>query len=106
MQAADVLLLLHGDDEWCSEYIPSKMYEYFWMGRPIWAITHRNPQMNLLLEERHAYISAADDTSSIDQTLERLWLDWQQQNLAPLAWQPIGVDQAAKRILQLVAGFQ
>jgi hypothetical protein len=36
----------------------------------------------------------------------RLWLDWQEQNLAPLAWQPIGVDQAAKRILQLVAGFQ
>jgi hypothetical protein len=60
--------------------------------------------MNQLLEERHAYISAADDTSSIDQTLERLWLDWQQQNLAPLAWQPTGVDQAAKRILQLVAG--
>ena len=103
LQAADVLLLLHGDDEWCSEYIPSKMYEYFWMGRPIWAITHRNPQMNQLLAERHAYISAADDTSSIDQTLERLWLDWQEQNLAPLAWQPIGVDQAAKRILQLVA---
>ncbi len=103
MQVADVLLLLHGDDEWCSEYIPSKMYEYFWMGRPIWAITHRNPQMNQLLAERHAYISAADDTSSIDQTLEQLWLDWQQQNLAPLAWQPIGVDQAAKRILELVA---
>jgi len=79
------------------------MYEYFWMGRPIWAITHRNPQMNQLLAERDAYISAADDTSSIDQTLERLWLDWQKQNLAPLAWQPIGVDQAAKRILQLVA---
>ena len=103
MQAADVLLLLHGDDEWCSEYIPSKMYEYFWMGRPIWAITHRNPQMNQLLEERHAYISAADDTASIHQTLERLWLDWQAKKLAPLAWKPIGVDQAAKRILQLVA---
>jgi glycosyltransferase involved in cell wall biosynthesis len=102
MQAADVLLLLHGDDEWCSEYIPSKMYEYFWMGRPIWAITHRNPQMNQLLADRHAYISAADDTSSIDQTLERLWLDWQQQNLVPLAWQPIGVDQAAAQILRLV----
>jgi glycosyltransferase involved in cell wall biosynthesis len=102
MQAADVLLLLHGDDEWCSEYIPSKMYEYFWMGRPIWAITHRNPQMNQLLAERHAYISAADDASSIDQTLERLWLDWQQQNLAPLSWQPIGVDQAARKILSLL----
>jgi len=102
MQAADVLLLLHGDDAWCAEYIPSKMYEYFWMGRPIWAITHLNPQMNTLLAERNAYISMADDTASIDQTLERIWLDWQQKNLTPLTFKPIGVDQAARQILSLV----
>jgi len=102
MQAADVLLLLHGDDAWCAEYIPSKMYEYFWMGRPIWAITHLNPQMNALLAERNAYLSAADDAASIDQTLERIWLDWQQKNLMPLTFKPIGVDQAAQRILQFV----
>jgi hypothetical protein len=106
MQASDVLLLLHGDDEWCAEYIPSKMYEYFWMGRPIWAITHRNPQMNALLAERNAYISAADDAASIDQTLEHIWLDWKQKNLLQLAWKPIGVDQAAQRILQLVESIQ
>jgi len=102
MQAADVLLLLHGDDAWCAEYIPSKMYEYFWMGRPIWAITHLNPQMNALLAERNAYISTADDAASIDQTLERIWLDWQQKNLMQLAFKPIGVGQAAQRILQFV----
>jgi hypothetical protein len=102
MKTSDVLLLLHGDDEWCAEYIPSKMYEYFWMGRPIWAITHRNPQMNALLAERNAYISAADDTASIDQTLEQIWLDWQQKSLMQLAWKPIGVEQAARQILSLV----
>ena len=102
MQAADVLLLLHGDDAWCAEYIPSKMYEYFWMGRPIWAITHLNPQMNALLAERNAYISTADDAASIDQTLGRIWLDWQQKNLIPLVFKPIGVDQAAQRILQFL----
>jgi hypothetical protein len=106
MQASDVLLLLHGDDEWCAEYIPSKMYEYFWMGRPIWAITHRNPQMNALLAERNAYISAADDAASIDGALERIWLDWQQKNLMQLAWKPIGVDQAAQRILQFLEPLQ
>ena len=102
MQAADVLLLLHGDDAWCAEYIPSKMYEYFWMGRPIWAITHLNPQMNALLAERNAYISAADDAASIDQALERIWQDWQKKNLMPLVRKPIGVDQAAQRILQFL----
>jgi hypothetical protein len=106
MQASDVLLLLHGGDEWCAEYIPSKMYEYFWMGRPIWAITHCNPQMNALLAERNAYISAADNAASIDRALERIWFDWQQKNLLQLAWKPIGVDQAAQRILQLVQSIQ
>ena len=106
MQASDVLLLLHGDDEWCAEYIPSKMYEYFWMGRPIWAITHRNPQMNALLAERNSYISAADDAASIDRALECIWLDWQQKNLMQLAWKPIGVDQAAQRILHLLEPIQ
>jgi len=102
MQAADVLLLLHGNDEWCAEYIPSKMYEYFWMGRPIWAITHRNPQMNGLLAERNAYISTAGDEAAIDQALEQIWLDWQHKSLRPLTWKPIGVDQAAQQILNLV----
>jgi hypothetical protein len=102
MQGSDILLLLHGDDEWCAEYIPSKMYEYFWMGRPIWAIIHRNPQMNALLAERNAYISAADDVSSMDRTIEQLWLDWQQKKLTQLAWKPIGVGQAVKQILSLV----
>ena len=104
MQASDVLLLLHGDDEWCAEYIPSKMYEYFWMGRPIWAITHRNPQMNAFLLERNAYISAANDTQSIGKNLEQLWLDWQQQNLKQLHSNTIGVNQAVKRILEYVEG--
>jgi hypothetical protein len=82
------------------------MYEYFWMGRPIWAITHLNPQMNALLAERNAYISAADDAASIDQTLERIWLDWRQKNLMPLTFKPIRVDQAAQRILQFVEHTQ
>jgi glycosyltransferase involved in cell wall biosynthesis len=100
MQASDVLLLLHGDDEWCTEYIPSKMYEYFWMGRPIWAITHRNPQMNAFLLERNAYISTANDTQSIGENLEQLWLDWQNKNLRQLRFEPIGVRQAVNTILE------
>jgi glycosyltransferase involved in cell wall biosynthesis len=100
MQASDVLLLLHGDDEWCAEYIPSKMYEYFWMGRPIWAITHRNPQMNAFLRERNAYISAANDAQSIGENIEQIWLDWKNKNLRQLRFEPIGVRQAVNTILE------
>ena len=45
MRSADVLLLLHGVEPICAEYIPSKMYEYLWMQRPILALVYCNPQM-------------------------------------------------------------
>jgi glycosyltransferase involved in cell wall biosynthesis len=49
MRSADVLLLLHGVEPICAEYIPSKMYEYLWMQRPILALVHLNPQMAALV---------------------------------------------------------
>ena len=99
MQAADILILLHGNDEWCAEYIPSKFYEYLWAGRPIWGITHRNPQLDEMLLERSAYLSHDGDGAGIDMALERIWLDWQQHRLIEPKWLPIGVDQAVQQIL-------
>ena len=100
MQQADVLILLHGDSEWCAEYIPSKFYEYLWTGRPIWGITHRNPQLDRMIEERGAYLSQEGDPISIQNALEKIWLDWHAKNLIQPKWMPIGVEQAAQKILQ------
>jgi glycosyltransferase involved in cell wall biosynthesis len=49
MRSADVLLLLHGLEPICAEYIPSKLYEYLWMQRPVLALVHHNVQMLDLL---------------------------------------------------------
>lgn len=102
MQSADVLILLHGNDEWCAEYIPSKFYEYLWAGRPIWGITHRNPQLDQMLLERSAYLSPQNDAEAVEIALERIWLDWERQQLVGPQGTPIGVDQAAYRILSEV----
>jgi hypothetical protein len=99
MQEADVLILLHGNDEWCAEYIPSKFYEYLWTGRPIWGITHRNPQLDQMLQNRGAYLSLEGDKAGISMALERIWLDWQQHRLIEPKWLPMGVDQAVQQIL-------
>ena len=99
MQSADVLILLHGNDEWCAEYIPSKFYEYLWTGRPIWGITHRNTQLDEMLEDRGAYLSHEGDKVGIAMALERIWLDWNAKQLIQPKWSPIGVDQAAYKIL-------
>ena len=62
MRSVDVLLLLHGVDVICSEYIPSKLYEYLWMQRPILAIVHRNPQMaSLISEQGHLVVSSGHE---------------------------------------------
>ena len=102
MQEADALILLHGNDEWCAEYIPSKLYDYLWTGRPIWGITHRNPQLDQMLLDRSAYLSPQSNVEAVELALERIWLDWKNQQLIEPKWLPLGVDQAAYRILSEV----
>jgi hypothetical protein len=103
MQEADVLILLHGNDEWCAEYIPSKFYDYLWSGRPIWGITHRNPELDQMLLDRNSYLSADGNEVGIAMALERIWLDWQKKQLLQPIWQPISVDQAVSSILSHIA---
>jgi hypothetical protein len=102
LQKADVLILLHGNDEWCAEYIPSKFYEYLWTGRPIWGITHRNPQLDQMLSERGAYLSHEADKGAVNLALERIWLDWKNRQLPTPAGSPISVKQAVATILNII----
>ena len=104
MQQADVLILLHGTDEWCAEYIPSKFYEYLWIQRPIWAITHRNEQLDKMLTDRSCYLSHSENPISIQETLEKIWLDWQSKNLLSPSYDPISVEDGVQDILNVVYG--
>jgi len=85
MRAVDVLLLLHGQEPICEEYIPSKLYEYLWMQRPILATVHRNPQMAVMLrQELHDVVmteEAEDGAEGLSAALERLWDQWQARGL-------------------------
>jgi len=88
MRSADVLLLLHGVEPICAEYIPSKMYEYLWMQRPILALVHQNPQMaDMLRALGHGVIATeARPSHSIEaaqlQALAALLARWQVGDLA------------------------
>ena len=90
MRAADVLLLLHGEEAVCAEYIPSKLYEYLWMQRPILATAYRNPQMaGLLREQGHAVIETGNEerdgatpaTAALAAALEQLYDRWRSDGL-------------------------
>ena len=85
MRNADVLLLLHGTDPICTEYIPSKLYEYLWMQRPILALVHENPQMAAMLAAQHHVVvqtspltESGDATqSALGQAIQALAQAWQ-----------------------------
>jgi hypothetical protein len=65
MRSVDVLLLLHGEERICEEYIPSKLYEYLWMQRPILAVVHKNPQMaDMLRGQGHAAIQTGEEPNA------------------------------------------
>ena len=72
MRQADVLLLMHGVEPICAEYIPSKLYEYLWMQRPILALTYRNPQLESLVRDA-GHVAIALDTMSAEQIPDQIY---------------------------------
>jgi hypothetical protein len=81
MQTVDCLLLLHGTEPFCEEYIPSKLYEYLWAQRPILGLVWCNPHLERLLRETGNYAVSADDVSAIESALEVLWNRWRHHEL-------------------------
>jgi hypothetical protein len=75
MRSADVLLLLHGTESICAEYIPSKLYEYLWMQRPILATVNSNPQMEeILCSQGHDIVKLGVSMTDALNSLIDLWL--------------------------------
>jgi len=85
MRSADVLLLLHGTEPICAEYIPSKLYEYLWMQRPILATVHGNVQMTGLLRgQGHSAVEMDGDLlvqQDMTATLMTLFERWSHSGL-------------------------
>lgn len=104
MHEADVLLLLHGNYEWCAEYIPSKLYDYVRTQRPILALTNRNEFLDQLLTDYAAYICKTLEIDSITQQLEIIWQDWNMKNLRAVPFKPVKVSDAVDQILARVEG--
>lgn len=81
MNAADCLLLLHGADPLCEEYIPSKLYEYLWTKRPILGLIYRNPQLTGILHEFNHWSVDSQSTVEITRALEELYTRWSHDDL-------------------------
>lgn len=103
MHQVDCLLLVHGNIEDCREYIPSKFYEYLWAGRPIIALTYKNPQFDRMLSEHKSYIAASDRQDEIVAAINKAFGDWKEDRLPQSLPPGIGVGQAVDSILRALA---
>lgn len=99
MHQADCLLMVHGNIEECREYIPSKLYEYFWAGRPVIALTYKNPQLDRMLSKRNYYIAASDRQDEIIAVIAKAYTDWKEDNFPQTTVPPIGTKQSVDAIL-------
>jgi len=106
MQQCDALLLLHGNDASCAEYIPSKVYEYFWARRPILALTHMNPQLDQLVSQFGGMIPRNMSSRGIADSIDVIWEKWKSKTLEPSDASPIRVDVAVATILKNVTDAQ
>lgn len=100
MHESDILLLMHGDSDWCSEYIPSKVYEYFYADRPVLAVTHLNPELNQMILNRGGYICKTTDLGSIELAISQAYQDWDVSKEFRPASRPINVDDCLRTIFQ------
>jgi hypothetical protein len=81
MHTVDALLLLHGTESFCEEYIPSKLYEYLWTERPIIGLVWRNAHLDRILREGGHWAVAADDVTGISSALDDLVARWEADDL-------------------------
>ena len=96
---------MHGTISDCSEYIPSKLYEYIWTDRPVIALTYQNSQLDQLVRERGGYVAHGDQAQDILKVLTQAYKDWETDKLPISKLPAIGVQQAVTKILDKVAAF-
>ena len=102
MQQVDALLMLHGDTAECPQYIPSKLYEYFWARRPVLALTHHNPQLDALVLAHGGWVASSTDGAQVEAAFEALIERWRAGPLPDVTVPPVAVADAVERILNAV----
>ena len=79
MLKSDVMLVMHGQDRNCSEYIPSKFYECLYARRAVLVYEYLNPQFRKLLLDFGCYHRNSNNSGA--NTLQKIIFDWKDKNL-------------------------
>jgi len=106
MCASDVLLLIHGTAAAVDEYIPSKLYEYLLVRRPIIGLASVGSELETLLKETgHRVANQSDEIevkNMIAECVER-WLATELESQEKSA--AYTVDSTVRRLIQIADGI-
>jgi glycosyltransferase involved in cell wall biosynthesis len=72
MVDADILLLIGEETEAARDYVPGKLYEYLWAGRPILALLPEGEAATLIRQARAGVVASPTDPEAIARALVAL----------------------------------
>lgn len=103
MAEMDCLLIPHGTSHDCTEYIPSKLYDYLWANRPIFVTSNGNLQFEHLISERGGWFINVQDSNQITAQLKFL-IDLWAKGALQQRWKhiPISTEFSVAEILKRV----
>jgi hypothetical protein len=106
MRRCDVLLIIHGTDAICEEYVPSKIYEYFFTSRPILGLAMPDSELrNLLQDNGHVYVDG-ENIIKIKAAVKDYILQWESFGLPDVKKiSHFTVEEAVKTLLRISNGI-
>lgn len=104
MQRSDVLLLIHGIDTFASQYIPSKVYEYLMVGRPIIGLAGMDSELARILAANGHRVVDSDNWRELARVMASTIKTWEKDGLPDCAVErSFTVEDAVKKILTIAS---
>ncbi len=102
MRQCDVLLVIHGTDIVCEEYIPSKVYEYLLTYRPVFGMGLPESELeDLLISNGHTFSDIAD-FKKVKGSILKLVEEWEKGGLKDNTLNtPFTVEAYVKKLLDI-----
>ncbi|CCK79415.1 glycosyltransferase [Desulfobacula toluolica] len=103
MKRMDVLILVHGNDIFrCHEYIPSKLYDYMLVKRPILGLTHPGSELQHMLEQNGLIAADSQNPTQIKTSINDLVEQWKNNGLPDLEHaSPLTVESAVRQLMKI-----
>ena len=81
MRRCDILLLIHGTDIVCEEFIPSKVYEYLLTDRPIFGMGLPRSELEYLLTQNGHVFSDINNFQKVKNSIKEFVEEWEHDGL-------------------------